>query len=227
MRWLLGLLVCLPLAMQAQKVIDVDQNERVDQSMFYVVNGEAFVNTKFVRLTSGTPYFKDEWLAGNIVTTENKVLINVKLKLDLVDHKVHYLTNDGEKIATTPLKKITLTDSARGEEFRFVNTDYLTGFSLKEKWIQNLVQGKTELYRYFDKQLKENRPYGSATVEQSIHTIDRYYLFIENAFVEIKKPKDPVSYFPDHQMELQAFWKESRGSQEEKLKSLIEFYNNL
>src|SRR5918993_986229 len=82
----------------AQKTIDVDKTTGVPQNSFYSVGGEPFVNVKFVRLTSGTPYFNDAWMKGTGVSATGIVYKAGVLKLDLFDNQVHFLDAGGNEM---------------------------------------------------------------------------------------------------------------------------------
>src|SRR5215212_8987631 len=84
---------------RAQTVIDVNKVQNAPgQSLYFIVGGVPFVNAKFVSLVEGTPYYKDEWLKGSLVSTEGKEFKNLLLKLDLVDNEVHYQDEKGNEL---------------------------------------------------------------------------------------------------------------------------------
>ena len=215
----------------AQKTVDVDKTEGFPQNSFYSVGGEPFVNVKFVRLTSGTPYFKDEWLKGTGVSGTGVVYKAGILKLDLFDNEVHFLDAAGnEMITTSPLKEIILTDTITGSTYHFIHSSlFPSSQKSRQGWYLQLATGHASLYQFFLKIVSENRPYGSATTEQTITTKDEFYIYHNAAFQQVKKPKDLLDVLNDNKLELENFLKKSskHNSLAEQLISLTEFYNSL
>ena len=213
----------------AQKTIDVDKTTGVPQNSFYSVGGEPFVNIKFVRLASGTPYFNDEWMKGTGISGTGIVYKAGVLKLDLFDNKVHFLDASGnEMIATSPLKELILTDTLSGKSYHFVHSSLFASPTIKQGWYLVLAAGTIGLYQYFSKMITETKPYGSATTEQHIITKDEYYLYHNTALHQIKKLKDLPAILTDRKKELEEFLnKHSKNiSLAEQLTASVKFYNN-
>lgn len=230
---LFALLWLLAQTTLAQQVVDVSKGDvRVGPNLFYTAGGEPFVNAKFVNLVDGSPYFKDQWLKGIVVDENNHEYKNIDLKLDLLDDQLHYLDDKGKEfIATTHLKEIVITDSL-GDNYRFVRTSSFknTLNGLKDGWCLWLVSGPASLYKIFNKTMHEQRPYGSATTEQRISTNQRYVVFYNNAFFEIKKLKDAPSVLANKKKELEDYLKnkdDQKASMDDRFARLIEYYNTL
>ena len=214
----------------AQKTIDVDKITGVPQNTFYSVGGEPFVNVKFVRLISGTPYFSDEWMKGTGVSGTGVTYKAGVLKLDLFDNKVHFLDAGGnEMISTSPLKELLLTDTLSGKSYHFVHSSLFASPTIKQGWYLLLAAGTIGLYQYFSKMISETKPYGSATTEQHIITKDEYYVYHNATLQQIKKPKDLPAILTDHKKELEEFLNKNskNGSLAEQLIASVNFYNNL
>lgn len=230
MNFLLCGLACLvSMTCFAQRTIDVDKSNGLPDNTFFTVGGEPFVNTKFVRLTEGTPYFKDAWLPGAGFAA-NGDRYKAQLKLDLYDQQLHYLTPTGaEMIATTPLKQIALTDSPAGKTYHFVHSSLLPPQAHKQGWYLQLASGKVSLYQYFVKTVSEWQRYGTATKEQRIATAEEFYLVKPDAVEQIKKTKDLPALLPDKQKELEAWLRtNTKGkSTAEQLTDAVNYYNSL
>jgi hypothetical protein len=70
MKYFFFILFCLYAGFSsAQKTIDVTTSNvnAMSPSFFNVIGGQPFVSAKFARLVEGTPYFRDEWMKGNVV----------------------------------------------------------------------------------------------------------------------------------------------------------------
>jgi hypothetical protein len=218
---------------QAQKTtVDVGKESvNVTTNLYYVVGGEPFVNAKFVRLVEGTPYFKDDWMKGTLVTKDGKSIHNVILKLDMVDNEVHYLDQkQNELIATLPVKEVMLIDTTSGIRFHFIRADFLP-VRAKDGWYQDLyIDEPASLYKLYDKIVSDTKPYGSATAEQRIRTADQYFVVANGTIKSIKKIKDLPSVLPDKKAELDAYLasKDNKAlSMDERMKAVIQYYNSL
>lgn len=230
--YLLFACCCLTLISFAQKTVDVDKSDGVAANSFYSVGGEPFVNTKFVRLTSGSPFFKDEWMKGTAVSAAGIRYKSGILKLDLLVNEVHFLdAAEKEMIVNSPLKELTLTDTISGKVYHFINASYAAPSpSAKKGWWLQAVSGKAALYQYFSKQLQENKPYGSATTEQTITTSEEFYILSNSALVQVKKPKDVAAILANKKAELEDFIKKNESkkiSNAERLAQLVTYYNSL
>ena len=192
-------------AVAQQRTINVDKDDVNISNVFYSISGEPFVNAKFVSLVAGTPYFKEEWIKGALLL-ENGKQYKGQLKLDLYDNEVHYLDSKGNEFITSiPIRQIIFTDPA----YSFIHCSFLpkTVVGVKMGWYQQLYIDSTSLYKYYHKQLSENKPYNSATYEQTIKTIEIYYVLYNGNFVTVKKIKDAPALFGDKQGALEAFLK--------------------
>lgn len=218
----------------AQRVVDVSKNDyrTVSGSLFYAVNGEPVVTTKFVKLVEGTPYFRDEWMKSVVVLPNGAAYKNVSVKLDLLENNLHYLSEKGDElIARSPVKEAVLEDEKTGELFRFVHSSALpaTHQRVKEGWYLWLCGGKASLYKYFQKDMFAQKPYGSATEEQRIHTKEVYYLFYNGAVFSPRKPKDVPSLLANKKEELESFLKKENAAEtlDDRFTALISYYNSL
>src|SRR5262245_31312717 len=124
MKFLFCILACVyAVPLYAQKTVDVTSGtaSAMSPNFFTVVSGEPIVFAKFTQLVNGTPYFRDEWMKGNVVMNgAEKQYAGILLKLDLYQNEVHYQSLSGvEMIATTPIQKIVLFDTAAEQIFNF------------------------------------------------------------------------------------------------------------
>jgi hypothetical protein len=217
----------------AQQVVDVSkQDVQLGPGMFYAVGGEPFVNVKFVNLVEGTPYFKEDWLRSVVIDKANHEYKDVSIKIDLLDNNVHYLDEKQKEIVvSTPLKEIVLTDAA-GDNFRFIHSSSFEKpvNAPKEGWYLWLCSGQASLYKTFVKNLNETKPYGSAIFEQHIQTTEKYFVLLNNTFLEIKKLKDLPSVLANKKAELESFLKtkdDPTALPDDRFLKLIEYYNSL
>lgn len=225
--------LCLAQTILAQRTVDVTNGDtRLGPSSFYTVGGTPFVNDKYVKLVDGSPYFKDEWLTGILISSTGQQYKDLSLKLNLHNNEVLYKDDkNSEMIATTAIKEIVLTD-AEGNNYRFIHSSALPqqqSNPLDEGWYQWLCSGTAELYKYYHKLMSETTPYGSATTEQRIKTKARYLVHYNNAFLEIPKLKDAPSILANKKAELENFIKKNNDrntSEDDRYITLIQYYNS-
>ncbi|MGZ5285725.1 MAG: hypothetical protein ACXWB9_01005 [Flavisolibacter sp.] len=217
----------------AQRTVDVTSGDnRLGPSSFFTVNGTPFANDKYVKLVEGTPYFQNDWLTGMVITPSGQEFKNISLKLNLHSGEVLYKDEKGsEMIATTPLKEVVLTD-ALGNNFRFIHSSSLPqneANPLKAGWYQWLSSGSAGLYKYYNKQLSESAPYGSATTEQKIKTKEKFFIAYNNAYFEIAKTKEAPSILANKKTELETYLKTENkaGTLDDRLTALVQHYNEL
>ncbi|HEY1870176.1 MAG TPA: hypothetical protein VGG71_03915 [Chitinophagaceae bacterium] len=215
-----------------QKTVDVSSGDvsPLAPSFFTVVGGEPVVNAKFAKLVEGSPYFKDDWLKGWVMINGGQEFAGVYLKLDLYDNQVHFKDNSGnEMIATTTVKKLTLFDSSAQEVYNFINGSFIITNNKLTGWYQTLADGKVSLFKQYKKQLREDRPYGSATFEQSIFTSPHYFVLVNGDFKEIKKIKDFPDVLSEKKEPLSQYIKTNNlsGKTDDDFINLINYFNGL
>lgn len=215
-----------------QKVIDVGkQDVRVTSSMFYVAGGRPVSIAKYVKVVSGTPYFSDNWMYGRVELADGHLYDSVKLKLDLADNSVLFLAPDStEMIATASIKDVTLIDASTGKEYFFIFSSFIkaTG-NVETGWYQVLGTGKATICKLVEKRIEEMKPYGSATFEENIATVNRYFVFINSVLSAIKKFKDLPDILSDKKVDLKKYIsnKKLTGKTDEDYADLVMYYNGL
>ena len=216
----------------SQKTVDVDKD--VSPSAFnhmYTVAGTPFVMAKFARVVEGSPFFNEKMMKGAVILSEGKEYKNVLVRLNLLETQVNYMNDQSvEMIATTPIKEVVIWDTILGKDYRFVFSNYINTTSPIERDFYELLQtGKAELYKQHKKQMRETRPYGSATYEQTIQTDVFYYILTNQQWTKVKKLRDIPALFPDKKTELQKFISDKRlsGDSQTNFEAVISYYNSL
>lgn len=216
----------------SQQVVNVDKTDVIPLNSFYTVGGSPVSNTRFVRLVNGTPYFRENWMNVVAISEKGERYRGPKAKLDLFENQLLFL-NDNEKefAVTIPLKEITLTDTVTDFSYRFVHSSALPSSTrIKKGWYQVLAEGKASLYKRYNKVLSENKPYGSATEEQTITTTEEVWLVYNNTLYSIKKPKDVADILSAKKAELERYLQTEaakKGSNADKAAALVAYYNSL
>jgi hypothetical protein len=233
MKDVLVILLCIStISVQAQKTVDVAEGNTnaMSPSFFTVVNGEPVVFAKFAKIVDGTPYFNDEWMRGNVVLNGGTQFANVYLKLDLYDNEVHYRDLKGnELIATTPIQKLILFDSSAQLIFNFISGPYINANSPVKGWYQLLVEGKASVFKQIKKHMRENKPYGSATIERSVFTSFQYYALYNGNFIQVKKFKEIPGILSDKKDEVNKYIGANNlsGKTDDDYRAVFSYYNSL
>jgi hypothetical protein len=228
-----GCLACIVSNSYSQKVIDVDKETgtgTVFNNMFTVA-GNPFVNAKFARVVEGSPFFNEQMMKGAVILSEGREYRNVLVRINLLETQVNYIGDKQiELVATTPVREVVLWDTINNKDHRFVSSDFIVAIEKPEKNFYELLQaGKAELYKQHKKQLLENRPYGSATVEQKIQTDIFYFVLKEKQWKRIKKLKDLTGLLNDKAGDIAKFIADNKISSDNQanFESVIAHYNSL
>jgi hypothetical protein len=217
---------------RSQKVIDVDK-ETVNptQGLFDVVGGTPFSYAKYVRVVDGTPFFSETWMTGSLILPGGTRYDGLRLRLDLIDNKVHFLDKSGTAmVATSPIAEMWLTDSANGTKYHFVNASALSVFQPPgNSWYQSLTEGPVLLLKEFSKKLEERSVYGSATAEQHIKTYFNYFLAADKSTIPIKKLGTITEVLAGKKEVLEKFISNNHlnGKKETDMVRLVDYYNSL
>jgi hypothetical protein len=220
----------------AQKVIDITNTDASSMGMglpVSTIGGEPFANVKFVRVTSGTPFFSENWMKGTLVpTTGSKAYKGLLIRLNLLDNSVNYRDQHGdERVAQTALKFILLTDTTNGAEYSFIHGSQLslTDKTLQKTWFQVLLNDKVSLCKQLRKSISEPNAYGSATAEQIIDTHPVYFVRMKDDFIPIKKWDELQGLFKDKKDQLTQYIAANhlKGRSEADFIQLVKYYNSL
>jgi hypothetical protein len=212
-------------------VDNINTGGAVSSNLIYAVGGVPMNNAKYVSIVEGSPYYAEAMFTGRLVLSGGKVYDKIKLRLDLMDNTVHYMSKEGEElVATTPIKTVFLYDAVAQKEVQFDNGELMIAGSKAEPgWYELLDTGAVKLYKRHTKIIRENKPYGSATTEQYISTTYSYYILINAVFTPIKKIKALPDMLQDKKTELQEYinLKSLTGKSDKDYLALVGYYNSL
>jgi hypothetical protein len=234
-----SLSICLAgfvsLAATAQQVIDVttdnaDATNR--QSVLNAAAGQIYQPIKFVRVTSGSPFFKGQWFSARLFAADGTSYACPTMRLNLLDNEINFLDANGTELtARTPVKRIQLTDTTSGKHYLFILGDQIPEADKAEAhtWLQVLVNDKISLCRQQKKTLHENIAYGTSTTEEDILTMDMYFVRMNNSFTRVKSWQEFVQLFTDKKDSVDQFIKAHhlKGKSEDDYTQLVQFYNGL
>ena len=215
----------------SQKTVDVDKEDGRAVNYLYTVAGTPFISTKFARVVEGSPFFNEEMMTGAIILSKGKEYKNIKVRLNLLEGQVNYLDDkQNEMIASSPVKEVVLWDTILKKDHRFIFSEYIVSSQKLEKEFYELLQaGKAELYKQHKKTILESKPYGSATVEQTIKTDTYYYVLVNSQWTKAKKLKDLPTVFPDKKEAVLKFINDKKlsGDSQANFETVVFYYNSL
>ncbi len=197
-----------------------------------MVNGTPVTNVKYTRLVDGSPYFSERWMKALAMAKNGKRFRSNKVKLDLVDNSLHFLTETGDEfVANEALTLITLTDTVTNVSYELIHSSAVPALAaFKNGWYRPLVNGKVSLFQRIVKTVQEAKPYNSAVTEQRIQTSLEYLVVYNGSVLKAKKPKDLPSLLADGKAELESYLKSdaaNKGTIEEQMAALVTYYNSL
>jgi len=216
------------------KVVDVNQTNTggaAPSNLLYAVGGIPMNNAKYISIVEGSAFLNDLFVPGKIVLSGGRMYDKIKLRIDLIDNTVQYKDAGGEElVATTPIKTVVLYDAALDKPLQFDHSDFIKpGSKVESGWYQLLDTGSVWLYKRHIKNIRENKPYGSATTEQYITTSYNYYIIVNAVFTPIKKFKALPDMLQDKKAELQEYinLNSFTGKSDKDYSMVIAYYNSL
>lgn len=216
------------------QTIDVDKTDKrapIAVNNFLNDAGTPYIEAKFVRLVSGSPFFNEKMTRGILISKDGTVYKNILIRLNLMESQANFLNSKQEElIVGTPLRQVTLLDTVNKKDYHFIFSDYIETTDKPERGFYQLLQkGKAGLYALHKKTLRETRAYNSATYEQSIETYLTFFVLLEGHWKKFNKIKDFPSVLNDKKSEVQEYInsKGLSGYKQEDVESVIIFYNSL
>jgi hypothetical protein len=215
-----------------QKTVDVDKDASPSAfNHMYTVAGTPFVMAKFARVVEGSPFFNEKMMKGALILSEGKEYKSVFVRLNLLETQVNYMNElNIEMIATTPVREVIIWDTIVGKDYRFVSSNYIkTSAPIDRDFYELLQTGKAELYKQHKKQMRETRPYGSATYEQTIQTDIFYFVLVNQQWTRVKKLRDIPPLLADKTTDVQKFISDKRlsGDNQSNFEAVIAYFNSL
>jgi hypothetical protein len=215
------------------QTIDVDKTDKRSAAVnnLFTSGGTPYIDAKFVRLVSGSPFFNEKMMRGIFISRDGTEYRNIIIRVNLMESQVNFLNNKQEEmIVGTPSREVTLLDTVNNKNYHFIFSDYIETTGKPEKGFYQILQkGQAGLYVQHKKTLKETRPFNSATYEQSIETYSTYFVLLGDQWKKINKIKDLPSVLSDKKNEVQEFInsKGLSGYKQGDVEAVILYYNSL
>jgi hypothetical protein len=226
-------LICL--SGRTQQVVDVGSNDFDATNHRGVVNnvmGQLYQPTKYVKVTAGSPFFKDQYMKARLIDANGDSYASNAVRLNLLENQINFLDAEGtERVTTTPMKAVLFTDSVSGNPFMFVLGEDLPKAerSLAKTWFQVLVNDSVSLCRQIKKSLHESIAYGTSTTEEDIVTADIFFVQIRGVFTRVKTWADFIQLFSDKKDPIDQYvhTHHLKGKSVEDYTQLVQFYNSI
>jgi hypothetical protein len=189
------------------------------------------VQDKYPIFSSGSPYFLDEWLNADIELANGAVDKNVKVRLDLIENTLQYISPEGrELIATAAIKTVILKDSSAGNVYKFVPSSFLDPMkNAKVDWYLELVSGPACLYKWITKAINQPKNYIPSESQASVISSEEFLIYADSILLPVKRIKDVPHLLNNKVSQLDAYITTNKlsGKSESGFIELIRYYNGL
>jgi hypothetical protein len=230
----LALVLC-GLSGRTQQIVDVSTNAfdaTIHSDVVSNVMGQIYQPTKYVKVTSGSPFFKDQYMKARLIDDKGDSYASNAVRLNLVDNQINFLDADGtERVTITLIKAVRFTDSVSGSQYMFVLGEDVPKAekSQAKTWFQILVNDTVSLCRQIKKSIHESIGYGTSTTEEEIVTADLYFVQIKGVFSRVKTWADLIQLFSDKKDPIDQYVHDHhlKGKSVEDYTQLVQFYNSL
>lgn len=189
MLFLSGMMMAM--AASAQTTINVDDTSKFTNAIINLnsANGVPFVLAKYARVVEGSVFVPETLSPAQIFMKGNaKAMGMVSARLNIIDRDLNFYDDkkNMEMVASNDITEVRFKDP-------FTNVIHIYTKSIPNclganpGWHEVLETGKLTLYKEIIKTISENKPYGSATTEQTILTTYNYWVQTGDACRQVKK----------------------------------------
>lgn len=218
--WLTVAVIC-PQRAAAQKA--------VGNPLFLHMHDKMVQLDRYANVT-GSPFLNDSFQLAAILLNDGTLAENVKVRLNVLDHELNYLDDQGrEMISTQVIRSVVFKTAGNDTSSVYVTRHILKddGGQIPEGWFQLLAKGKAALLKRYHKELKETKAYSSATVDQNIFTEIRYYVWYNRQLTRVKNTADIADAINDAKLYALVAQQRKNLKTEEDLKATVNYFNNL
>jgi hypothetical protein len=212
-------------------LISHSQAPNASSNNFYLNADLSVVQDKYPIFSSGSPYFLDEWLNADIELANGGIDKNVKVRFDLIENTLQYISPEGrELVATAAIKTVILKDSSTGKVYKFVSSSFLDPMkNAKVDWYLELVSGHACLYKWITKAINQPKNYVPSESQASVISSEEFFIYADSILSPVKKIKDLPHLLNNKFKQLDAYIGANRlsGKSESGFIQLIKYYNSL
>ncbi|MEO8406393.1 MAG: hypothetical protein ABI480_17415 [Chitinophagaceae bacterium] len=191
-----------------------------------------YIKTTYV--ADGSPYLFDEYNFAEITSVSGIVYRQVRVKLNMVDNQVQYMSDKGEElVANLLIRKVKFLSAVDEDQKHVEITVESFGEALNSSGsviYQVIDSGKVMLLKKTAITTRDEKKYGEATITRHFEKVQSDYLFINHEMKKIEKGK---SFFLDtlidKRKEVEAFIDQNKLKCKSKddYKKIIAYYNSL
>ena len=197
----------------------------------FSASGTPYIDAKFVRMVSGSPFFDDKMMQGILISITGIEYRELAIRLNLMESHINFLNDKQvEMLVAIPIRELTLLDTLNKKKYHFIHSDFIETYEKTEKgFYQVLQKGKACLYSFYKKTIKETRAFNAATFEQSIQTDVTHLVLLDGRWKKFNKIKSLPSLLSDKKNEVQKYIDKNdlSGYKQEDVAAVIKFYNSL
>jgi hypothetical protein len=204
----------------------IEINKKGDTVLVAYYNTQDLINRtnqEFVKVYKGTPFFKNGWYKGALLT-DNGASLNFTMAYNVQKDEVYMVNNPTESAVS--IKPIGF--SMEGHTFR----------QFKDRYYESIYEGKSLILKEHQCLLQLNRPIqktgyesegGENEYEGEFIKSVKYYLINEGKFKEIPLSKRIFRLFGEHGKTVEAFakTKELSPNNEGSLIALFKYFESL
>jgi hypothetical protein len=220
---------------RSQQVVDVNSDKfswNDPTSTLNNISGQVYQPVEFVRITAGTPFFDEQYMKARLFDANGESYASHSVRLNLFDNEVNFLDAHGnEMVATTPIKKIQLTDTTTGTQYLFVLGDQIPEADKAQArvWLQVLVNDKISLCRQIKKTIHKIPAYNTATTDEEIVSVDYYFIRMNANFTRVKTWGDLLQLFADKKDAIDQYVHDHhlKGKSAIEYTQLVQYYNSI
>ena len=197
----------------------------------FSASGTPYIDAKFVRMVSGSPFFNDKMMLGILISITGIEYRELAVRLNLMESHINFLNDKQvEMLVAIPIRELTLLDTLNKKKYHFIHSDFIKTYEKTEKgFYQVLQKGKACLYSFYKKTIKETRAFNAATFEQSIQTDVTHLVLLDGRWKKFNKIKSLPSLLSDKKNEVQKYiyMNDLSGYKQEDVELVINYYNSL
>jgi hypothetical protein len=156
-------------------------------------NGKTFVNP--APDVNGTPFLKDDWKVGSVVTNTNRRYDTVKVRLNILSQEVHILDRNNTELALAQgyIKEVILPGVVPGEKLHFQNGFPAVDEQDGNTFYEVLAQGKLWLLHSSRKVIVTTKDVMTGETSKEYRLYEDSYLYDGKTMQRIKKEKATIS----------------------------------
>ena len=146
------------------------------------------------KISTGTPYFNEEYKYANIKLKHGRSFNNVKTRIDLLNLTTYFISSNGIEINIEAgnIKEITYADTTMSG---IIFYKFQTGFPSFEKQTEKniylvLSEGRCTFLELITKKVTETKNNFSGGTVYDYETFEEYFLLLNGKLKRVKKGKD-------------------------------------